>query len=109
MTPGDRETFKRTHGYDPCFKAWGTATSMTNICIKPEEHPGPCLAQLGVEYVHVPTLWERAVDAFHAHLDVCSRCEENPFALCTTGATLLKGTAVRLDAQDQETPHGKAG
>lgn len=30
-----------------------------------------------------------AADAFHAHLDKCSHCENHPFALCETGARLL--------------------
>jgi hypothetical protein len=28
-------------------------------------------------------------DVFHAHLDVCPQCEENPFTLCPAGALLL--------------------
>lgn len=33
------------------------------------------------------------VKVFHAHLDVCSQCENHPFALCTIGAKLLKEAA----------------
>lgn len=28
-------------------------------------------------------------DAFHAHLDDCKRCRENPFDLCPMGGLLL--------------------
>lgn len=31
----------------------------------------------------------RVGDAFHAHLDVCRRCRDNPFDLCFEGARLL--------------------
>ncbi len=34
------------------------------------------------------------IDKFHAHLDICSQCEKHPFALCPTGAKLLKEAAV---------------
>ncbi|GAH83684.1 unnamed protein product, partial [marine sediment metagenome] len=30
---------------------------------------------------------------FHAHLDVCSQCENHPWGLCATGARLLKEAA----------------
>lgn len=33
---------------------------------------------------------------FHDHLDACTQCRENPFALCTTGAALLKESACRI-------------
>lgn len=33
-----------------------------------------------------------AIDAFHAHLDSCSRCRKHPFDLCPVGAPLLKAT-----------------
>ncbi len=33
------------------------------------------------------------IKTFHAHLDVCSQCERHPFALCPTGAKLLKSAA----------------
>lgn len=29
-------------------------------------------------------------DAFHAHLDKCRRCKENPFDLCPFGAIAIK-------------------
>lgn len=29
-------------------------------------------------------------DEFHAHLDVCTQCEKNPFDLCEIGARLLR-------------------
>jgi hypothetical protein len=28
-------------------------------------------------------------DGFHAHLDVCGQCRDNPFALCPIGYELL--------------------
>ena len=28
-------------------------------------------------------------DEFHAHLDVCKRCREQPFSLCPIGAVVL--------------------
>lgn len=31
-----------------------------------------------------------AADAFHAHLDVCSHCEQYPFTLCHTGDALFR-------------------
>lgn len=30
-----------------------------------------------------------AMESFYAHLDLCEQCRENPFALCSTGTTLL--------------------
>ncbi len=36
---------------------------------------------------------EAAIDAFHAHLDKCARCENEPFNLCREGAKLLYATA----------------
>lgn len=36
------------------------------------------------------------VDAFHAHLDACQRCENQPFDLCPIGQGLLKQAAVGL-------------
>jgi hypothetical protein len=44
---------------------------------------------------------------FHNHLDVCEQCRENPFALCATGAQLLREAAtggerpspMKLDAE----------
>ena len=35
---------------------------------------------------------------FHDHLDVCERCERNPFDLCPTGARLLSEAAAELGA-----------
>lgn len=54
-----------------------------------------------------PTSWERlaspseglstsdrrAIDAFHAHLDECSRCMNRPFDLCPKGGPLLAAAA----------------
>jgi len=33
------------------------------------------------------------IGKFHAHLDVCSQCENHPFSLCSVGARLLKEAA----------------
>lgn len=33
---------------------------------------------------------ERAVDEFHAHLDICTQCKGNPFALCPAGHAKLE-------------------
>lgn len=33
------------------------------------------------------------IDKFHAHLDVCSRCRNHPFGLCSVGARLLEEAA----------------
>lgn len=42
---------------------------------------------------------EDLVKAFHAHLDVCEQCRNNPFALCPTGLKLLEtGTMSSCDA-----------
>lgn len=30
-----------------------------------------------------------SAELFHAHLDVCSQCSNNPFALCQTGSDLI--------------------
>lgn len=35
----------------------------------------------------------KRIDKFHAHLDVCSQCCNHPFALCPTGARLLREAA----------------
>jgi hypothetical protein len=34
------------------------------------------------------------VEHFHAHLDACKRCREQPFNLCVTGEKLLKEAAL---------------
>lgn len=36
---------------------------------------------------------KEAADRFHAHLDECKQCREQPFDLCPTGAELLEKTA----------------
>ena len=36
--------------------------------------------------------------AFHAHLDVCVRCENAPFDLCATGARLIREAALESAA-----------
>lgn len=33
------------------------------------------------------------IDRFHAHLDDCSQCRNNPFALCPIGVTLIHEAA----------------
>ena len=33
---------------------------------------------------------------FHAHLDVCERCERQPFNLCPIGARLINEAVARL-------------
>jgi hypothetical protein len=33
-------------------------------------------------------------DAFHAHLDFCAQCEQNPFELCPEGQRLLQAAVV---------------
>jgi hypothetical protein len=38
------------------------------------------------------------IDAFHAHLDVCRQCRDNPFGLCRTGADLLFAAGSSVDA-----------
>lgn len=35
----------------------------------------------------------KSMQAFHAHLDVCKQCRDNPFGLCKTGEALLLATA----------------
>lgn len=46
-----------------------------------------------------------ALAAFHAHLDDCKRCREQPFSLCEAGARILAGAgaaaATWLDAQGE--------
>jgi hypothetical protein len=37
---------------------------------------------------------DQAVEHFHAHLDACKRCREQPFNLCATGEKLLKEAAL---------------
>lgn len=39
-----------------------------------------------------------ARDDFHAHLDVCNRCANQPFNLCEIGGTLLRATNVDVEA-----------
>lgn len=34
-----------------------------------------------------------SMKAFHAHLDVCKQCRDNPFGLCKPGESLLLATA----------------
>ncbi len=43
------------------------------------------------------------IDKFHAHLDICSQCEQHPFNLCSTGARLLKEAATMCKEEPSET------
>lgn len=36
---------------------------------------------------------------FHAHLDACERCRNQPMNLCPTGATMLQEAAAKLSIQ----------
>jgi hypothetical protein len=36
------------------------------------------------------------VDAFHAHLDCCKQCMNNPFDLCAEGRRLINAAADNL-------------
>jgi len=38
------------------------------------------------------------IDKFHNHLDVCKQCRDNPFGLCTVGASLLQQAGSAADA-----------
>lgn len=38
-------------------------------------------------------------DLFHSHLDLCSRCRNQPFNLCAVGAMLLRAS---LSEDEQE-------
>lgn len=40
------------------------------------------------------TAVHQRIAKFHAHLDICSQCEQHPFALCSIGAKLLKEAAM---------------
>ncbi len=44
------------------------------------------------EELEIEGVYKR-IDKFHAHLGICSRCENHPFALCQIGAQLLKEAA----------------
>ena len=35
-------------------------------------------------------------EKFHAHLDICEQCRENPFDLCDEGAKLLISEAEKI-------------
>lgn len=45
---------------------------------------------------------DKGIKAFHAHLDECVQCQQHPFALCVTGATLLEagGGTIGSDSKD---------
>lgn len=45
------------------------------------------------------------VNAFHAHLDVCKQCEQNPFDLCREGLLLLKCAAGELERDKKGPKH----
>lgn len=40
---------------------------------------------------------QAGIKKFHAHLDTCGQCRNNPFGLCSTGARLLKEAATHPD------------
>lgn len=44
------------------------------------------------------------MDAFHAHLDICQQCRDNPFALCAEGSKLLHQAATK---QPDDQPQGE--
>lgn len=44
--------------------------------------------------------FERDRDAFHAHLDVCRQCREQPMNLCPAGAPLLRVAALGKEKKD---------
>lgn len=41
---------------------------------------------------------DRNIDAFHAHLDECEQCREEPFNLCPMGAELIVEITKEMDA-----------
>ena len=48
-----------------------------------------------------PQKWTPA--DFHAHLDKCDRCREQPFNLCMMGAVLLRLAAVSAGGGTEDT------
>jgi hypothetical protein len=44
---------------------------------------------------------------FHAHLDECRQCRDNPFALCLEGARLLSETATAAWQAAREAMKGR--
>lgn len=52
---------------------------------------------------------QRDIDAFHAHLDQCSRCESRPLDLCPTGKILIERTAPAPKMDWERTPEGPIG
>ena len=40
-------------------------------------------------------------NAFHAHLDVCSRCRDRPFDLCAKGYALLVAAAASIKIRQE--------
>jgi hypothetical protein len=48
----------------------------------------------------------RSANEFHAHLDVCRRCREEPFNLCTTGLRLALKQAIKFNEALKEQAHG---
>lgn len=41
---------------------------------------------------------------FHAHLDACKQCRENPFDLCADGQRLIAEAAAKLSEQSFAEP-----
>lgn len=42
--------------------------------------------------------------AFHAHLDTCKQCRDNPFGLCPTGAHLIIAAARSIKQEIPKCP-----
>ena len=48
-----------------------------------------------------------ALESFHAHLDCCAQCRNNPFGLCSRGFSLLgRAAGMRDDGHQAELPLG---
>ena len=49
----------------------------------------------------------KGIESFHKHLDVCKRCRDRPFDLCSEGGSLL--AACMAGAPGLPTPPKKSG
>ena len=89
--------------------SWRRAGAVSNFapwsCISYSEKPAPLMAfceSWGAGRVSVmpsnPEPLSPKAKAFHAHLDVCVRCENAPFDLCATGARLIREAALESAA-----------
>ena len=47
------------------------------------------------------------IDKFHAHLDICSQCRNQPFNLCPIGARLLIDAATTANGELEEKEEGE--